>query len=292
MALKGPEERAAMMNRWKMGALALLLGAVALSAVSRSAAGQQYGQGQSPQPQAGWDVPPPNMTQTQANGFRDGIVAGQDDIAHRIQPNATRRPEYRNPPQMPFLQRVMYRDGFQKGYQRVMDNFYGAPAQPAPPPMPVAPPPAPVYQPSGNVMEFRHRGFQDGMDGALRDLDNHRRPDPNNRDEFRSPRVAPDMVEPYRDGFRHGYDAGMRALTEGSDDWRRGPMGEIRMRGYREGAEGAIRDYDNHRRPDPNNRDEYRSPRLPANQLEPYRDGFRRGYARVASELQGYFGGR
>jgi len=43
------------------------------------------------------------------------------------------------------------------------------------------------------------------MDGALRDLDNHRRPDPNNRDEFRRPNVPYEMVEPYRDGFRRGY---------------------------------------------------------------------------------------
>jgi len=243
------------------------------------------------QDQAGWDVPPPNFTQTQANGFRDGIVAGQDDIAHRLQPNATGRPEYRNPPQMPFLQRVMYRDGFQKGYQRVMDRFYNAPP---PPPQPVyAAPPPPAPAPGrGDLMSFRHRGFQEGMDGALKDLENHRNVDPNNRDEFRHPSVPFGMQEPYRDGFRHGYDSAMRAMTGYPDEWRRGPESEVRTRGYHDGAIGAIRDWENNRRPEPNNRDEFRRPNAPPQMQDAYRDAFRRGYSRISQEMNGYFGGR
>ena len=278
-------------------ALAVLLGitgAGTAKANGAPAGNPQNGYGQAApdqgyrQDQAGWDVPPPSFTQTQANGYRDGIVAAQDDLARRIQPNATSRPEYKNPPQMPFLQRVMYRDGFQKGYQRAMDRFYGAPP---PPPQQVIVAPPPVMPDRRDGLEFRHRGFQDGMDGALRDLDNHRRPDPNNRDEYRRPNNVPyPMVEAYRDGFRHGYERGMAALTE-EHGRQMGPGSEVRTRGFHDGAEGAIRDFDNNRRPDPNNRDEYRRPNnVPYDLVEVYRDGFRRGYERVAGELQGYFG--
>ena len=292
------------MKQLRMLAFAGLVSACALTGVAAFSAqpgfpqygnGQPQGQGYG-QNQAGWDTPPPGFTQTQANGYRDGIVAGQDDLSRHVQPNATSRPEYRNPVKMPFLQRVMYRDGFQKGYQLVMDRFYGTQAPPPqyapvpPPPQyaPVAPPAMPTHE---DAMVYRHRGFQEGMDGALRDLDNRRRPDPNNRDEFRNPNVPPGMAEPYRDGFRHGYERGMQALTGGPQG--RGPNMELQVRGYHDGAEGAIRDWNNNRRPDPNNRDEYRRPNgVPPNLLETYREGFRHGYERVATELQGYIGRR
>jgi hypothetical protein len=219
------------------GVLAVLLGAFAfgsLTTVAAQTATPQYGNGQGyGQDQAGWDVPPPNFTQTQANGFRDGIVAAQDDIANKIQPNASRRPEYKDPPKMSFLQRVMYRDGFTKGYQRAMDRFYGTPAPPPPPPPVVPPPPTPSY---GEMMSFRHQGYQEGMLGALQDLDSRRGADAGGRDEFRRPHVPFAMQDAYRDGFRRGYDEAMRTLTVGPDEWRHGPMSDIRMRGYRDGA--------------------------------------------------------
>lgn len=252
------------------------------------AAPLQYGYGQE-RDHAGWDVPPPNLSQTQANGFRDGLGAGQDDIARHIQPNATGRPEYRNPPQMPFLQRVMYRDGFQKGYQRAMDHFYGTPVPPPPPPpQPVAPPPPPypdrnAYMDPGQ--DYGRRGFQEGMLGALHDLDHNRRPDPGNRDEFRNPGVPYQAAHIYREGFRRGYDEAMRAMTGMPDGPMRGPQGDVMMRGYHDGAAGAIRDWDNHRRPDPDNRDEFRSPNVPPPAQHDYRDSFRRGYRRLASQL-------
>jgi len=53
---------------------------------------------------------------------------------------------------------------------------------------------------------FQQRGFQDGMVGADRDFQNHRRPDVNNRDEFRNPRFIPGWAQrDYREGFRRGY---------------------------------------------------------------------------------------
>jgi hypothetical protein len=54
---------------------------------------------------------------------------------------------------------------------------------------------------------IRRQGYQDGIEGARKDYDNHRRPDVNNRDEYRHPHVPSDQQDAYRDGFRHGYQA-------------------------------------------------------------------------------------
>ena len=145
--------------------------------------------------------------------------------------------------------------------------------------------------------EIQQRGFHDGAEGARKDYDNHRRPDVNNRDEYRHPNVPRDMWGDYREGFRHGYDVAMSHLMGGAD-WRmRAPerpwdapaaeWNEIERRGFQDGIEGAHRDFDNHRRPDVNNRDEYRNPHLPGEQAEAYREGFRRGYERAVEHLWG-----
>lgn len=136
--------------------------------------------------------------------------------------------------------------------------------------------------------DVQRRGFHDGVEGARHDYGNHRRPDVDNRDEYRHPNVPPPMWPAYREGFRHGYDVAMSHLA-GSPDWRmRAPdrpwdaapneFDELRRQGFRDGIEGARKDFDNHRRPDVNNREEYRHPHLPPEQRESYREGFRRGY--------------
>jgi hypothetical protein len=63
-------------------------------------------------------------------------------------------------------------------------------------------------------------------------------------------------------------------------DWNLPPQEfrEIQQRGYHDGIEGARKDYDNHPRPDVNNRDEYRHPHVPESARGDYREGFRRGY--------------
>jgi hypothetical protein len=63
-------------------------------------------------------------------------------------------------------------------------------------------------------------------------------------------------------------------------DWNLPPQEfrEIQQKGYHDGIEGARKDYDNHRRPDVNNRDEYRHPHVPESARADYREGFRRGY--------------
>jgi hypothetical protein len=63
-------------------------------------------------------------------------------------------------------------------------------------------------------------------------------------------------------------------------DWNLPPQEfrEVQQKGYHDGIEGARKDYDNHRRPDVNNRDEYRHPHVPESARSDYREGFRRGY--------------
>jgi hypothetical protein len=87
---------------------------------------------------------------------------------------------------------------------------------------PQGPPPPGYGQDQGGwdapPQEFRdiqRQGFHDGIEGARQDYDNHRRPDVENRDEYRHPHVAHDARRDYREGFRHGYDAAMRHLMGG-----------------------------------------------------------------------------
>ena len=64
-------------------------------------------------------------------------------------------------------------------------------------------------------------------------------------------------------------------------------LNEIQRRGFRDGIEGARKDFGNNRQPDVNNRDEYRNPDLPPELREQYREGFRRGYRLGVSNLMG-----
>src|SRR5258708_29949539 len=72
-------------------------------------------------------------------------------------------------------------------------------------------------------------------------------------------------------------------------DWDTPPgeFNDIQRRGFHDGIEGARRDYGNHRRPDVNNREEYRNSDLPRELRHPYREAFRRGYEMAASHLWG-----
>jgi hypothetical protein len=171
----------------------------------------------------------------------------------------------------------------------------------------LAPQPAGIGQdrddwdrPPGEWNDVQRRGFHDGIEGARRDFGNHRRPDFDNRDEYRRPHVPRQMWGAYRESFRRGYDVGMAHLTGGAD-WRmRAPerpwdappseFDALRRQGFQDGIEGAHKDYDNHRRADVNNREEYRNPRLPPDQREIYREGFRRGYQVAINHMMG--GGR
>ncbi len=53
----------------------------------------------------------------------------------------------------------------------------------------------------------------------------------------------------------------------------------LEQRGFQDGIRGADRDFQNHRPPNVNNRDEYRDPdSFPRWAQHEYREGFRRGY--------------
>ncbi|GAC1658313.1 MAG: hypothetical protein NVS9B15_19920 [Acidobacteriaceae bacterium] len=60
---------------------------------------------------------------------------------------------------------------------------------------------------------MEQRGFDDGLQGAERDFTNHRRPNVNNRDEYRDPDSVPRWAQQeYREGFRRGYYVGVRQI--------------------------------------------------------------------------------
>jgi len=83
-------------------------------------------------------------------------------------------------------------------------------------------PPAPGYGRAGGwdappqeFKDIQRQGYHDGIEGARKDYDNHRRPDVNNRDEYRHPHVPSSARSDYRDGFRRGYDTAMEHLANG-----------------------------------------------------------------------------
>ena len=161
--------------------------------------------------------------------------------------------------------------------------------------------------PPRELRDVQRQGFHDGIEGARRDVDNHRRPDVNNRDEYRNPSVPRGAWEDYRAGFRRGYETAMSHLMNntppppppppardfGHDHdrdnggWNAAPreFNEVRRQGFLDGIQGAQRDMDNHRRPDVNNRDEYRHPSVRPRDEEDYRAGFRRGYETALSHM-------
>lgn len=59
--------------------------------------------------------------------------------------------------------------------------------------------------PSDYTRDIQRNGFRDGMQGAQRDFDNRRRPNVNNRDEYRNYRGPERRV--YRQAFDRGYRA-------------------------------------------------------------------------------------
>jgi hypothetical protein len=58
-------------------------------------------------------------------------------------------------------------------------------------------------------------------------------------------------------------------------------------RGFHDGIEGARKDYENHRAPNVNNRDEFRHPDVPREIRHDYRMGFRRGYDAGVRHMMG-----
>lgn len=70
-------------------------------------------------------------------------------------------------------------------------------------------------------------------------------------------------------------------------DWDAPPaeFREAQRQGFHDGIEGARKDFQNHRPPNVENREEYRHPHVSRDLREDYRDGFRAGYDRAMSHL-------
>lgn len=95
-------------------------------------------------------------------------------------------------------------------------TFASAAIAQGPPPPP--PPPGYGYAWDAPPREFRaleQQGFRDGIYGAQKDFENHRRPTPNNRDEYRRPPVARRDMNAYRFGFERGYRVGWDHIVHG-----------------------------------------------------------------------------
>jgi hypothetical protein len=67
---------------------------------------------------------------------------------------------------------------------------------------------------------------------------------------------------------------------EHGGEWANAPseFNDAQRRGFHDGMVGARKDYENHRAPNVNNRDEYRHPDVPRGLRHEYREGFERGY--------------
>ncbi len=273
-------------------AIALFLGVIVFNPTPASAITPiqpiaQYGQ------PGGWDAPPAELNEMQRRGFHEGVEGARRDFENHRPPNVENREEYRTanfPPEM----REAWREGFRRGYNIAVAHLYPQPGMQPEPMMQPGPPPGQFHGWEGNMPAFnevQRRGYEEGRIGAQRDAENHRRPDPNNRDEYRAPNVPPQLVEEYREGFRRGYEEMvyqmMGVRDEGPWDAAPGVFNEVERRGFMDGMEGARKDMGNHRRPDPNNRDEYRNPHVPPELVEDYRQGFRRGYERAVAHLYG-----
>jgi hypothetical protein len=76
-------------------------------------------------------------------------------------------------------------------------------------------------------------------------------------------------------------------VAQDRDDWQAPPseFREAQRQGFHDGIEGARKDFDNHRLPSVENREEYRHPHVPRDLRGDYREGFRQGYERAMSHL-------
>ncbi|KAA6461231.1 hypothetical protein DYQ86_13400 [Acidobacteria bacterium AB60] len=243
-----------------------------------------------------WEEPPGEYNEAQRRGFHDGIEGARHDRENGRRPDVDNREEYRDPHIEPPL-REAYRAGFRRGYETAAAHLWGAP----PPP----PPPPPVYEERhdrddwgmrGLASDAERRGYHEGAEAARRDFQFQRRPDPDDAPEFRNPPVPPELIGEFREGFMRGYEVARGQLV-GEPNWQeRGDpdrwqapdrYSEMERRGFHDGVVGARHDFENHRRPNVLNREEYRDPHMAPDLAHEYREGFRHGYEMAAARLWG-----
>ena len=159
--------------------------------------------------------------------------------------------------------------------------------------------------PPQELNDIQRQGFHEGIQAARHDFEVHRPLNVEDHEIYRHPHMPPEQREAFRDGFRRGYDRATSHLTGGpgagpGPGFRPGPpppaaqwdafpteFNDMQRQGFHDGIEGARRDFENHRPPTPENRDEFRHPHVPPGLREAYREGFRRGYNRAMSHLMG-----
>ena len=94
--------------------------------------------------------------------------------------------------------------------------------------------------------------------------------------------VAQAYGPPPQPGYGQGYGGG------GGWDTVPPEFRAAQQRGFHDGIEGARRDFENHRPPNVNNRDEYRNPKfIPGPERRDYRFGFQRGYDTAVRHMYG-----
>jgi hypothetical protein len=291
------EDKTMISKRFMIQTLALMPVVVIFAAAgpgtrSASAAPLPAAYGQEP-----WEVPPGEFNDIQRRGYHDGVEGARKDYGNHRRPDVDNRDEYRNPDLPPDL-REPYRFAFRRGYEMAASHLWGTP-----PPPPVAPP---VVAPPSRDWDDRgarglegdseRQGYRDGAEAAHRDFEMQRRADPDDHESYRDPHVPPGLADEYREGFLRGYELSISQLS-GQPVWQiRGEPGqwapppqftEFQRQGFQDGADGARKDFGNHRHPNVLNRDEYRQPRVPQEFWREYREGFRRGYELAAARLWG-----
>jgi hypothetical protein len=186
---------------------------------------QEYGQEQQhngqEQQHYGWETAPTDFSEVQRQGFLDGIAGARKDIYEHRTPNVVNHSEYLNP-SVSWREKESYRVGYMRGFETATSRLSGnsnndyrnndyrqdshqeynqrhndwedAPSE---------------------FSEVQRQGFLDGIVGARKDMDNHRTPNVNNRDEYRSPNVPFRDRRAYRSGFERGYNTAMSRLSGG-----------------------------------------------------------------------------
>jgi hypothetical protein len=91
------------------------------------------------------------------------------------------------------------------------------------------------------------------------------------------------MSTPLQEGPPPAADAGPGGWDAPPREFR-----DIQRQGFHDGIEGARKDFDHHRAPNVEGRDEYRHPHVPPSARQDYREGFRRGYEAAMNHLNSH----
>jgi ribosome modulation factor len=69
-----------------------------------------------------WDAVPPELSEAERRGFRDGIEGAHKDAGNHRAFDVNNREEYQHP-HVPQRDREAYRHGFERGYQAGVDHM-------------------------------------------------------------------------------------------------------------------------------------------------------------------------